>query len=115
MRSPKKSAPAPDVKRTFSSEPKTMGFGRKKAPNHYTFNDNRVSEIERENQALANRLARVGTTKSAVASAQGGGGGFEGPSHLRAASVAPASINRQALILLPPRCLLIVYRFTRTH
>ena len=94
------------MKRTFTSAPKTMGMGRRRAPNHYSFNDNRVSEIERENRALADRLARVESRPGSVQSSRSLGGRglsssnfrgeFEGPApHLRAASVASSSINRK--------------------
>eukprot|EP00740_Mantoniella_antarctica_P002807 CAMPEP_0181348248 /NCGR_PEP_ID=MMETSP1106-20121128/72_1 /TAXON_ID=81844 /ORGANISM="Mantoniella antarctica, Strain SL-175" /LENGTH=206 /DNA_ID=CAMNT_0023460523 /DNA_START=30 /DNA_END=650 /DNA_ORIENTATION=+ len=87
------------MKRTFSSAPKTIGMGRRRAPNHFSFNDNRVTEIERENRALADRLARVDTrpgSKNPTASRTVTASAADfGPAHLKVASTASSSINRK--------------------
>ena len=99
-RSPRGSPVKPSVKRTFTSAPKTIGMGRRRAPNHYSFSDVRVTEIERENRALADRLARVETRPRSTRAGTAAGGAASrdvhaGPAHLRAASVSSHAINRR--------------------
>jgi len=85
--------PLKESKRTFTSAPK-VHQAKKHVPAHYTFSSTRVSEIERENEVLAEKLARVvmrpaGQKPEAVEEMAGV------PTHLKVASVAPSSINRR--------------------
>lgn len=83
-----------DSKRTFTSAPK-VHQAKKVAPTHYTFNSTRVTEIERENEVLAGKLARVVMRPTGPQSNTEEDPASGMPAHLKVASVAPSSINRK--------------------
>lgn len=82
-----------DSKRTFTSAPK-VHQAKKVAPTHYTFSSSRVTEIERENEVLAEKLARVVMRPTGPQNLEDDPTSGV-PAHLKVASVAPSSINRK--------------------
>mmetsp|Transcript_8062 Transcript_8062/g.26787 ORF Transcript_8062/g.26787 Transcript_8062/m.26787 type:complete len:207 (+) Transcript_8062:53-673(+) len=82
----------PKQKRTFTSAPETHQ-ARRREKAHYTWDNTRLTEIDRANRVLADKVARIHTRPASKQQRE-----LETamvPAHLKVASVAPSEINRR--------------------